>query len=533
VWVFFVILAYLICVFFFLRSGPARLYFSISVMIISGVFLFLLLFIQSFSFIDLILFVVLLGLLGFTVFLVFVVKIKSIILKILFVGLNIVLLFIFLLLVRDKWLYVTKLQFLILFLISLPMTKLSFLHYSVKSNDGINLTKRIKYILLLVPLIMALLITLPVRVELIEPKTNPELVFWTSKGALTERSETLELCSENGVAFDIVLRARFMFDDEYVTELFRKLQILVNYDVDFGIAIIGDDDSYCSVENAVKFIDNLRIIRNKFIENGMWKHVKSVDVDAEPPKRIFSDLEYSGMIDKFGYFFDTLATKEEIELMTSKMTEFVELIQEDGKKAGIIKVTTMFDELDNDMDYSLLTKTIYQLDIDWDYSVSMIYRTQHIPTFFDYILEDLGQYDYTSEFQISYYDAEPLQRYLTGTVEYYYQVAFELASEEVNVDSDSRYIFLGSFDLKFSNTSYIQDKEYLEELDICRHFEMDKVYFYMWSSFNQQYGFDGLKELIAHNNQEASWFLVIPSFLFQRQAIFYFLYGIFDRFIII
>jgi hypothetical protein len=191
------------------------------------------------------------------------------------------------------------------------------------------------------------------------------------------------------------------------------------------------------------------------------------------------------------------------------------------------------DELDGDNDYARLMKCIYGLDLDFDYSVSMIYRTQHIPTFFDYIVEDVSQYDYTSDYQTEYLRDEPIERYLLRDGEFFYKVAYEVQNTEVNVKRDNRYIFIGTFSTKFKRTSYIQDKVYLLDVDICRHFDIDRIYLYTFSGFIKRYGKSELERLGKHINQKDSQRIIVSNYALNREIFTTIFYSVFDRFLYI
>ena len=192
----------------------------------------------------------------------------------------------------------------------------------------------------------------------------------------------------------------------------------------------------------------------------------------------------------------------------------IDEINGDGKVAGIIKLPTMFDRLDGDNDYDLLSNTIYSLDLPWDLSVSMNYRTMHIPTIYDYLIRDMEEYDYTSDYEPTYLEQDQLEANIISISQFYQEVAYEIYSSDVGVRQENRYVFIGTFTKKFAKTSYMLNDEWKKDLDICRHFGVSRVFFYEWSGFKR---YHSLTALIRHNENRQRWILVIPQYMITRE----------------
>jgi hypothetical protein len=192
----------------------------------------------------------------------------------------------------------------------------------------------------------------------------------------------------------------------------------------------------------------------------------------------------------------------------------IEEIKDDNKKCGIIKLPTMFDQLDQDDDYDLLSNTIYSLDLDWSFSVSMNYRTMHIPTWQDYLIQDMGEYDYINDHEPAYLQKSQLERNIVPLSTFYQEVSYEIYSSDVGVKQSRRYIFIGTFTKKFRHTSYMQNNGWKKDLDVVRHFGVSKVFFYEWSGFKR---YHSLTALIRHNSHSQKWILIIPQYMITRE----------------
>ena len=256
-------------------------------------------------------------------------------------------------------------------------------------------------------------------------------------------------------------------------------------------------------------------------------------LDAEIPNDVREDLENKDSLSKSQYFVESIASEEKIEDTRDSLDDMIDEIHDDEKKIGIIKLKTMHDEKDQDGDYSLLSKTIYSLDLSWDFSVSMNYRTWHVPQFYDYIIQDVSESDYTTDYESSYLEQSEEERSIVPLSQFYQEVAYEVYSSECDVDYGKRYIFIGNFDHEFKKTTYIQEKEYRKDLDICRHFHIKKVWLYSYREFKRTYGSDELRKLVKYNNERQTWTLILPNYMFSRELCIAIAIVSADRFIIV
>ncbi|MFX0138789.1 MAG: hypothetical protein ACFFDN_34430, partial [Candidatus Hodarchaeota archaeon] len=81
----------------------------------------------------------------------------------------------------------------------------------------------------------------------------------------------------------------------------------------------------------------------------------------------------------------------------------------------------------------------------------------------------------------------------------------------------------------FNDTDYMEDKEYLDDLDICRHFGKEKVFLYNYDNFIANYGKGELINLGRHNQQRDSWELEHLAVEVQINVIFYLALVFLDR----
>ena len=77
---------------------------------------------------------------------------------------------------------------------------------------------------------------------------------------------------------------------------------------------------------------------------------------------------------------------------------------------------------------------------------------------------------------------------------------------------------------------HIQNKEYLKDIDICRHFNEEYIFMFPYSRFIDYYGVSELSNLGQHIKQNASWQLMYYSIETQIQILMYLAIGLFDRF---
>lgn len=427
---------------------------------------------------------------------------------------------------------ITKLLFMIMAIFSILALKLSFT-YKEGTAPKMTYTKLKWYFrigIVLIPILCASWLFVPIRAVEIDPDGHPELIFWSSAVELPRGDEVLDDCSSSGVTFAVVLRVHYIVDGG--TKEAERIQNLIDHNIYYYVVIGGRSGNfYCSLENAEDFIDDFRFIRNWLINHSLYYYVKGICVDAESPNDYFDKFE-EDVSSSGEYLVRNLPSERDIRKAEEKMDEFINLIHEDGKDAIIIMNPTYLDEEDDDHDQSILAKTIYSLDLKWDASVTMLYRTQRIPSPFDYVLYGLKDYheimeDYDSE----YYKTEKEDKYTMPLSEFYLKVSLEVSGSAVGVKEDKRYIFIGNFHSRNRHTTYIKEKEYRKDLDICKHFDVGKVWFYEWSSFKSRYGDEEVKKLGGHNKKNEKWFLIFPAFALNRELLYILIIVLADRFL--
>ncbi len=413
--------------------------------------------------------------------------------------------------------FATKVQLLCLSLLSNQSLKISFksLEFTYKKTHLLLHFPLVQY--LLIGLILFSTITLFASASYIEIEANnsPEIIFWSSAVETPTDEETLDLCYENDIGFVVVLREHYISDGGASER--RHIEYLLNHSVITYICLGGGrDEFYLTTDNGEEFYDIFRTIRRWLIRNDFYNYenMRGFVVDAEIPKSYHTDLEDADIYEKGEYMFNQMPSQDEMKKVQYNLNKMINEINDDGKVIGIIKLPTMFDQLDGDNDYDLLSNTIYSLDLPWDFSVSMNYRTMHIPTIYDYLIQDMSDYDHTSDYEPAYLEQGQLERNIIPISQFYQEVAYEVYSSDVGVRQKNRYIFIGVFTKKFKDTSYMQNDEWKKDLDICRHFGVSKVFFYEWNGFDR---YLSLTSLIRHNSRSQRWILVIPTYMITRE----------------
>ncbi|MGQ4874605.1 MAG: hypothetical protein ACP6IY_11105, partial [Promethearchaeia archaeon] len=246
---------------------------------------------------------------------------------------------------------------------------------------------------------------------------------------------------------------------------------------------------------------------------------------------LISEMAKYNFFSRAGYFIENIPNNNKINTAEESISQLIKMIHNDDKEIGIVKMPSISDEKDGDNDLSKIVKNIYNIKFNWDFSVSMIYRTQHLPDLFDYLIEDMSKYDYTNEYELEYTQESDLERYLMPKSTFFYKVSYEIYNTEVNVEKQNRYIFIGTFSTKFKDTSYIKNKEYLKDLDICRYLGVKKIFMYDYNGFIARYGKSELNNLIDHIKENISWYLNIPNYYIQRELIISIIYATIDKLI--
>ena len=529
------------CLFFFFflflalssifKSRNVRMFFSFIMLILSGGGTVFLISLQSYSELEII-FIIILGiLLLFSVILFIFFEGKQLLVMVLCYLILIGGFIIFFSVFFNKPFFLTILQFSILLPLALIAFKYSFQTYG--SSHPIKIRSKIlKIILIILPIIAAGVLLFPIKTIEIDPKNSPEIIFWSDTSALPTDENTLNDCYENDIGFCVVLRdyGRYLSSSAA-----RHIEYLLNHSVITYICLGGPDGSfYCTTDSAESFVDIFKTIRYWLITNNLYHYpsFRGFVLDAETPGEIIEGLGDDSFLEKSRYFMKHMPSRRDLDRAEDSLKELIKLIHKDEKDIGIIKLPSFYDELDDDGDYAVLTRNIYSFckNLDLDFSISMMYRTQHMPGISDYMIKDMDQYSYTSEeYELEYLQEGQLERNIVPLSTFYYEVVFELNSKELGIDPEDRYIFLGTFKLKFKDTSYIKDKEYQKDLDICRNFGIKQVWFYDWRTWKHHYSLD---DLIDHNEDlHEKWNMHVPVYMFNRDIFLALSVAIGDRFL--
>lgn len=509
-------------------SKKVRVFGSLILSIVSSGGLAGMLAFQHYSFLEVCYTGILVGLVLFSVLLFFMVEGKRLFILIIIYLLGIGSFIIFFSIFFNKPFFLTILQFVILLPFSVISLKYSLQTYGVSHPIKIP-GKIFKAILIIIPIISATILLVPTKTIVIDPKNSPELIFWSDTSSLPTDEDTLRDCYENDIGFCVVLRdyGRYISNSAM-----RHIEYLLNHSIITYICLGGPDGAfYCTIDNADEFVDIFKTIRSWLIVNGLYYYssLRGFVVDAETPSDIIEAFGDYSFTQKCQYFVKYLPSRRDLKRAEEELDDLIDLIHDDKKDIGIIKLPAFYDELDYDSDYSILTHNIYSLDLPWDFSIAMMYRTQHVPTLADYMIQDMDKYQYSKDYELEYLEDEQLERNIVPISTFYYELVFELHSTELKIDPEDRYIFIGNFERKFEDTSYINNKEYQKDLDICRHFGCKQVWFYEWRTFRYHYG---LNDLIDHNEDlHDEWRLTVPVFMFNREILLTLCIASADRFL--
>ena len=362
----------------------------------------------------------------------------------------------------------------------------------------------------------------------IDPKSEPEIIFWCGSNQLPDEPDILEMCKEYNIGFMPTIRSIMLGNDEYI----QKYKNITAYGINLYFCIGGDSGFFANIDNAHEFPIIYEEIREWFINESILSspYIKSFCVDAEPPKEFSSNMDKEKILDSMEYGSKNYPTRKEIELSTEAMKEFKESVERDGKKCGMIRASQLLDSSDGDDDLSLFARNIYNLDVDWDYTITMLYRTNRLQ-------DDESQTEpsrlYTKSLSILFGSMVEGTKITNSELNFYQNVALEQSPGDTK--AKHQYIFIGNFDRDFKETEYIKEKKYKKDLDICRHFNEKKVFFYYLKGFVRNYGWEGIEELGRHNQQKDKWYLIyknnnsITFFLFYCGLIFIDIFVFFEK----
>jgi len=410
----------------------------------------------------------------------------------------------------------TKIQAALILIITIIAAKYERHNYNFYN---FKFTNSAKALLILMPVILSFILITPTNYIAIRPQNRPEINFWGGACAIPNDPELLSFMAENNISFTVVLRESYINDDDGKSEA-ESIRQAIEAGIKLDICIGNDYDFYLSLDNAESFKDIFNYIRSWLIDNELYGDIRSFCVDAEPSPQLISELSGLSAMGKIAYLFQNINASAFSAAMNT-LNSIINTIHSDGKSMGIVKMAAMYDEFDNDNDINALVRNVYNLDIDWDYSVSMIYRTRHVPTIFNIILNSLEEYSYiTSNYELEYYSLPEYERYIMDISNFYYKTGYEISGSDVNVIQENRYIAIGTFWSKFWDTTYIQNKEYLSDLDICRHFNVGKIYLYNYRGFVLAYGESEIYNLIEHINKKEIWTIHVYNWYLNREVIF-------------
>lgn len=421
---------------------------------------------------------------------------------------------------------------IILFISVSFIISLIFFRKKVKISH-IKIKKRFKIILIICIIVSVSFLIFPVRYIFINPKNKAEIVFFTSATAVPNNNKTLTLCAQNDISFAVALKQSDIEEDS--EKIKKKFLNLFHYNVGYYIVIGGNEKEggfYLTIDNTDHFLDSYIKIRNllcnikitNMTNYPIFFRNKGFLFDAEPSTQDVEKMKSLNPLDKYKYLSKNRSNKTQIEKAQKDLNELFDVIENDRIDIGIIKTPSIHDELDNDRDYSELTGTIYGLDLNWDYSISMIYRTRNKPDMYEYLMLNTGEY-----FIESSLSNIKIEKEIMPLHSFYTKVSLELNSNEIDIPNNKKYIFIGTFHKEFEYTSYLKNKDYLKDIDICRHLKIEKIFIYDWENFRKFYGENGLYDIITHIEKEGKWTLILPSYSLQKEILILLALSFHDR----
>lgn len=98
-----------------------------------------------------------------------------------------------------------------------------------------------------------------------------------------------------------------------------------------------------------------------------------------------------------------------------------------------------------------------------------------------------------------------------------------------DIKAGEHYIFIGTLKEGFKDTDYVKDKEYLDDLDIFRHFRKEKGFIFNYGNFIDNYGEKELINLGEYNQKKKIWMLEYIEAETQATILFYLFMVFVDR----
>lgn len=363
---------------------------------------------------------------------------------------------------------------------------------------------------------------LPNYIE-INPQTEPELIFWCGSNQLPNDPDELETCKKYNIGFMATVRSNMIGNEEFI----QSYKNILSYGINLYFCIGGDSGFFANIDNADEFLGIYIGIKQWLVNESIFDdpHVVSFSIDAEPPKEYEDNMNKDEIIDSISYGYNNFPSEKEINEAEKAIDTFTETVKKDGKECGMIRIAQLLDSSDSDGDLALFTRNLYSLNIEWDYSITMLYRTNSLQS---------DDSDSEPPKYVTYSLSTMFGAVIEGTkftnseLNFYQNVA--LVQNDDDSKADKRYVFVGNFKKEFEETQYIQKKMYKRDLDVCRHFGAEKVFFYDIKGFLGQYGWEGIEELGKYNQQKDKWYLEYNNSKSTLFLLFYCGLIIIDRF---
>lgn len=420
-----------------------------------------------------------------------------------------------------------KVLMIILFLIGILGSYLS-LKFTRKKKNKEKKSKRKKTRIFLILILISLSIgsiwnlSVPEKKILIKPKTNPELIFWSDPYDLPDDENIYALCKQYNIGFMPAMNSRTLNK----SGLMDKYKMAIAHGVNLYFGLLTSGDPFMNMDTTEEYLPLYERFKEWFIDEGIFEStfVKAFVVDAEPPFRYIEEVRERSIVSGINYIIEEFPAKAEIKEATKNVKDLIESIQSDGKEAGIIRISPYLDELDGDGDIELAIGNIYSLNVIWDFSITMTYRVGAAIVSAGDTVDDITDRMKENIFgQVKEDGINVLSAY-----NFYHRVGM-VHSGNCDIKGSNHYIFIGTMKKIFNDTDYMEDKEYLEDLDICRHFGDEKVFLYNYENLIANFGQGELINLGKHNQEKDSWELEHLAAEVQINILFYLGLAFLDR----
>ncbi len=426
-----------------------------------------------------------------------------------------------------KSLITLKVLMIILFLLGILGSYLS-LKFTKKKRNKEKKSKRKKTHIFLILILISLSIgsiwnlSVPEKKILIKPETTPELIFWADPYDLPDDENIYALCKQYNIGFMPAINPSTLNK----SRLMDKYKMAIDHGVNLYFCLLTSGEPYMNMDTTEEYSPLYERFKEWFIDEGIFESsfVRSFSVDAEPPQKYIEEVREQSIVSSINYIIDEFPTKDEIKEANKNVKELVEKIQSDGKEAGIIRISPYLDELDGDGDLELAIGNIYSLNVIWDFSITMTYRVGAAIVSAGDTVDDIADNMKENIFgQVKDKGINVLSAY-----NFYHRVGV-VHSGNGDIKGGTHYIFIGTMKKIFNDTDYMEDKEYLDDLDICRHFGDEKVFLYNYKNFIANYGQGELINLGKHNQEKESWELEHLAAEVQINILFYLALAFLDR----